>query len=110
VIRSDVVSDLRFEPVGEVSLKGIIGKSVCAKLVQLHVQLADDTLSSDDYVVLAFAVCSELNETCILSIPAVNVLNDVLNRKLVCEAATSSMSLDAVNVPSSYVVTRSRAK
>jgi hypothetical protein len=42
VTNSDVVSDLLLEPIGEVSLKGIIGRPVCAKLVQLHVQLADD--------------------------------------------------------------------
>jgi hypothetical protein len=109
VIRSNVVSNLCWEPIGEVSLKGIIGKPVCATLVQLHVQLADDILSSNDYVALAFAIGSELNETCILSIPAVDVFNDVLNRKLTCEAATLSILHDAVNVPSSYVITRSQA-
>jgi hypothetical protein len=56
-------------------------------------------------------MCSELNETCILSIPAVNSLNDVLNRKLTQKSQASSESLDVVtNVLNSYVVTQSRAK
>jgi hypothetical protein len=58
-----------------------------------------------------FAVCSELNETCILSIPAVNALNDVLNGKLVRDSATPSVNSNSMDdVLSSYVVTRSQAQ
>jgi hypothetical protein len=99
------------ELAGEVSLKGIVGRPVCAKLVWLHVQLADDWLSTDDYTSLMFAVCSELNETCILSIPAVNALNDVLNGKLVRNSVTPTVNSDSVDdVMGSYVVTRSQAQ
>jgi hypothetical protein len=77
MVNSNVVSGLLLEPVGEVSLKGIVGRPVCAMLVRLQVQLADAWLLADDYISLMFAVCSELNEACILSIPAVNALNDL---------------------------------
>lgn len=56
------------DPIDAASFKSIIGRRVCAKLAQLRVQIADDTLSTDDYVALVFDVCSDLNETCILSI------------------------------------------
>jgi hypothetical protein len=99
------------ESIGEVSLKGIVGRPVCAKLVRLRVQLADDWLSADDYISLMFAVCSELNETCLLSIPAVNALNDVLSGKLVRDSVTPSVKSNPVDdVLGSYVVTRSQAQ
>jgi hypothetical protein len=65
VIRSDLVSELPLESIGEVSLKGVVGKPVNASLVRLCVRLDDDVLSAVDDIVLIFAVCSELNETCV---------------------------------------------
>ena len=107
MIRSDLVTELNLETVGQVNVKGIVGNAVCARLVRLPVQLCDAVLTTDEYVELIFAVCSELNETCILSIPAVNALNDKLNKKIVREMNVSSdMDLES----STYVVTRSQAK
>ena len=48
----------------------------------MPIRLDDDLLSDGDNVTVMFAVCNELNETCILSVPTVNLLNDVLNKKL----------------------------
>jgi transposase InsO family protein len=114
VIRSDLVSELPLESIGEVSLKGVVGKPVNASLVRLCVRLDDDVLSAVDDIVLIFAVCSELNETCILSIPAVNNLNYSLNHKLaqnspvVCKP--NENDVNAENDANAFVVTRSQAK
>jgi len=62
--------------------RGIIGEGMRAPLVRMPVRLNDEVLSDDDNMSVMFAVCDELNESCILSIPTVNMLNDVLNKKL----------------------------
>jgi hypothetical protein len=78
------------------------------------VRLDDDVLSAVDDIALVFAVCSELNETCIPSIPSVNSLKDSLNRKLaqnspvVCESIENDAN--AKNDAKFFVVTRSQAK
>jgi hypothetical protein len=70
-------------------------------------------LAVDD-IALVFAVFSELNETCILSIPSVNSLKDSLKRKLaqnspvVCESTENNTN--AKNDAKSFVITRSQAK
>ena len=55
VIITDVVNGLNLQTVGEITVKGIIGKSVTVDLVRLPVQVSDDNV---EYVL---AVCSEMN-------------------------------------------------
>ena len=96
VLRSDVLLQSPIEPIGEVTFKGIIGSPITAPLICLRVQISDDVMSDDDYIPVIFAVCSEVNETCILSIPTVNQLTDKLNRNIIRASVN--------------VVTRSQAK
>ena len=69
-------------PIAEVVFRGIIGEGMRAPVVRMPVHLNDEVLSDCVNVVVMFAVCDKLNESCTLSVPTVNLLNDVLNKKL----------------------------
>ena len=112
IIRRSEIADLPLKPIAEVVFRGIIGEGMCAPLVRIPVRLNDELLSNDDDVIVLFAVCDELNETCILSIPTVNLLNDVLNKKLLACNDVSSLNRDAIGGESpcvNAVVTRSQS-
>jgi len=72
-----------------------------APLVRMSVRLNDELLSNEDNVTVMFAVCDELNETCMMSVPTVNLLNDVLNKKL--SRSSSNVTNIDVNCESTCV-------
>jgi Integrase core domain/Integrase zinc binding domain len=112
IIRRSEIADLSLKPIAEVVLRGIIGKGMSAPLVRMPVRLNDELLSNNDDVNVLFAVCDELNETCILSIPTVNLLNEVLNKKLLACDDVSSFDSDVKGGESpcvNAVVTRSQS-
>jgi hypothetical protein len=67
VARSDVLSGVDLTSVGFVQLRGILGAPVTAKLVRLHVCLADEMSSEGDYLPIICAVCDNVNEEFILT-------------------------------------------
>ena len=73
VARSDVLSgvDLTF-----------VSASVTAKLVRLHVQLADELVGERDYLPIICAVCDEVIEEFILNSHVIDQLRDMYNRQL----------------------------
>jgi len=56
VARRDVLSGVALTSVGIVQLRGILGAPVTAKLVRLHVQLADELSGEYDYLPIICAV------------------------------------------------------
>jgi len=83
VARSDVLSGVALTSVGVVQLRGILGAPVTAKLVRLHVQLADELSGEYDYLPIICAVCDDVNEEFILTSHVVDQLRDMYNRKLI---------------------------
>jgi len=83
VARSDVLSGVALTSVGVVQLRGILGAPVTAKLVRLHVQLADELSGECDYLPIICAVCDDVNEEFILTSHVVDQLRDMYNRKLI---------------------------
>ena len=67
VARSDVLSGVDLTFVGAVQLRGILGAPATAKLVRLHVQLADELAGERDYLPIICAVFDEVNEEFILT-------------------------------------------
>jgi len=55
VLRSDVISQLSLESIGEVTFKGIVGSPISAPLVRLRVQKADEAMSENDYITVILA-------------------------------------------------------
>ena len=82
IIRQSEIANLSLTPIAEVVFRGIIGEGMRAPVVRMPVRLNDEVLSDGDNIVVMFAVCDKLNESCTLSVPTVNLLNDVLNKKL----------------------------
>jgi hypothetical protein len=111
IIRRSEIAHLSVIPVAEVIFRGVIGESVRAPLVRIPVRLNDASLSEDDNVNILLAVCDELNETCILSVPTVNLLNDVVNRKLLSRdhIRVSNGDADCLSTCVNAVVTRSQS-
>ena len=109
VIRQDIIHGLDFDPIGEVEFRGIIGEPVRAPIIRIPVRLNDEVLDENDNVSVMFAVCANLNESCILSIPTLCSLTDILNSKScvdsynICDNIASDNSVSAV-------LTRSQAR
>jgi len=109
VIRQDIIQGLDFDPIVEVEFRGIIGEPVRAPIIRIPVRLNDEVLDENDNVSVMFAVCANLNESCILSIPTLCTLTDILNNKSclnsynVCDNVANDNSVSAV-------LTRSQAR
>lgn len=106
VLHKDALQGMDIDPVGEVEFRGIIGEPVKAPIVRLPIRLNDDTLSDEDNVMVMFAICTNLNESCIISAPTMYSLNDIFNAKL-CLNTNGSRDNDMSIV--SAVTTRSQA-
>jgi hypothetical protein len=57
LLRSDAISQLAVEPIGEVTFKGTVGSPVNAPLVRLPVQLYDEVTSVDEYIYVCDICC-----------------------------------------------------
>jgi len=77
VARSDVLSGVALISVGVVQLRGILGAPVPAKLVRLHVQLANELPGEYDYLPIICAVYDDVNEEFILTSHVVDQLRDM---------------------------------
>jgi transposase InsO family protein len=102
---------LSLTPIAEVVFRGIIGEGMRAPVVRMPVRLNDEVLSDDDNIVVMFAVCDKLNESCKLSVPIVNLLNDVLNKKLsMCNAVNTRMNdVNCESIRINAAITRSKS-
>ena len=112
IIRKSKLGNMTVTPVAEVVFRGVVGEGIRAPLIRLPVRVNDDLLSDDDNVTVIFAVCDDLNETCILSVPTVNLLNEVLNKKLMSVDNSDTVSGNDVHIVSTNVnavVTRSQS-
>jgi len=75
VIKSAIVDPVISLPqIGTIHLRGIVGKSVEAKLVKLHISPLCCELCESASIPITCAVCPDLNENMILTIPVVKQL------------------------------------
>ena len=97
VINTSVLKGLSTTPIGRITFRGIVGEPDTADLVPLQIRLDESVLNDLDSIDVVFAVCDESNERCILSLPTIYKLHDVLNNKLVCDHDIAvPSSVDAV--------------
>ena len=109
VLNQSVLNGLDFDPIGEVEFRGIIGEPVKAPIIRLSIRLNDDVLSENDNLSVMFAVCASLNESCILSMPTMCLLTDVLNNKLCVNQCDVNGNVDDSSTVSA-VITRSKSR
>ena len=105
VIRADVCESLNLTPVGEVSIRGVFGSPVKTQIVKLHVKLHDvdcDKLQPH-YTAILCAVCPDLNEAFILTLPTADELYTAYS-------TASVVDCNSLPVLSSCAVTRSQAR
>ena len=105
VIRADVCESLNLTPVGEVSIRGVFGSPVKTQIVKLHVKLHDvdcDKLEPD-YTAILCAVCPDLNEAFILTLPTADELYTAYS-------TASIVDCNSLPVLSSCAVTRSQTR
>jgi hypothetical protein len=76
VVKSAIVESVKLPHVGIVRLRGIIGDPVEANLVKLHISLASNSQLS---IPIVCAVCPDLNENMILTVPVVKQLKCLSN-------------------------------
>ena len=90
VIKSAIVDPIISLPqIGTIHLRGIVGKSVEAKLVKLHISPLCCELCESASIPITCAVCPDLNENMILTIPVV--------KQLTCQH-------NNLNVPSEIII------
>jgi len=79
VINAKLLHDIEYVSLGKVCLRGIIGNPVSAEIANVRIRLF---MSDDEFVSTTFAVCSDVNEDCILTDDVVNRLYEKHNIKL----------------------------
>lgn len=80
VIKSTFVDAIRPQEVGTIHIRGIVGKPVIARLIKLHISPVGRTDCEPDSIPITCAVCPDLNEDMILTIPVVKQLRCLGNK------------------------------
>ena len=123
LIDSNVVCNLNPDVIGRAQIRGIVGNAVTADLIKLQIRLSDD-VDEKCFADAVFAVCANVNESCILSMPTVNMLVNKANNAM-CTSELVKVSVDGMKAEAydryagiansdvinvNAVVTRSQAK
>jgi len=93
VIKSTIVETANLTQVGSVRIRGIVGDPVDAKLVKLHISLAGSSMQS---IPIVCAVCPQLNENLILTVPVVKQLRNVFKTVDALQAAGRNNNVECI--------------
>jgi hypothetical protein len=99
VINNKMLHETEYVPLGKVCLRGIVGNPVSAEIANLQIRLSG---SVDKFIPIMFAVCSDINEDCILTEDVVNRLYNSHNVKLL--TTNVSQLADAPSVKNDQIM------